>query len=163
MLKDLVYLGVDLLPEHLELTHLQQVSKIEQSFHLEDEQLSRKDRIEQFNFNSKSIQVEPKIHLRFVQNLLAEETLAQDEVGVGKVGKRLQQDLHDDVHLVRHLHVHYNLKGEVASNQLSKKMGLVRQNLTYHTVLLLILHIRVGWVELVEFQQGQVCLQVVTF
>ena len=109
MLKDFVYLGVDLLPEHLELTHLQQISKIEQSFHLEDEQLSREDRIEQFNS-----QVEPKIHLGFVQKLLAEETLAQDEVGVGKVGKRLQQDLHDDVHLVRHLHVHYNLKGEVA-------------------------------------------------
>ena len=116
--KDLVYLGVDLLPEHLELTHLQQISEVEQSFHLEDGQVSRKDRIEEFNS-----QVEPKIHLGFVQDLLAEETLAQDKVGVRKVGKRLQQDLHDDVHLVRHLHVHYNLKGDVASDQLSKKMG----------------------------------------
>ena len=96
--KDLVYLSVDLLPEHLELTHLQQISKVEQSFHLEDEQISRKDQVKQFNS-----QVEPKINLGFVQNLLAEETLAKDEVGVGKVGKSLQQDLHDDVHLVRHL------------------------------------------------------------
>ena len=92
------YLSVNLLPEHLELTHLQQISKVKQSLHLEDETVSRKDRMEDFNS-----QVEPKNHLGFVKNLLAEETLAQDEVGVGKVGKRLQQDLHDDVHLVRHL------------------------------------------------------------
>ena len=73
--------------------------------------MSRKDRVEQFN-----IQVGPKIHLGFVQNLLAEETLAQDEVGVGKVGKSLQQNLHDDMHLVRHLQ--YLLEGEDALNQL---------------------------------------------
>ena len=36
---------------------------------------------------------------------LAEETLAKDEVGVGEVGQRLQQDLHHNVHLVRHLHI----------------------------------------------------------
>ena len=124
MLKDLVYLGVDLLPEHLELTHLQQISEVEQSFNLVHDQrsckqISRNDRIKQISSHAD----EPKIHLWLVQNLLAEETLAQDEVGVGKVGKRLQQDLHDDVHLVRHLHVHYNLKGEVVSYQLSKKMG----------------------------------------
>ena len=52
----MIYLGVDLLPEHLELTHLQQISEVEQSFHLEDGQVSRKDRIEEFNS-----QVEPKI------------------------------------------------------------------------------------------------------
>ena len=54
--KDLVYLGVDLLPEHLELTHLQQISKVKQSLHLEDETVSRKDRMEEFNS-----QVDPKI------------------------------------------------------------------------------------------------------
>ena len=40
--KDLVYLGVDLLPEHLELTHLQQISEVEQSFHLVHDQRSYK-------------------------------------------------------------------------------------------------------------------------
>ena len=95
---------MDLLPEHLELTHLQQISEVEQSFHLVHdqrscEQILRKDQIEQISSHAD----EPKIHLWLVQNLLAEETLAQDEVGVGKVGKSLQQNLHDDVHLVRHL------------------------------------------------------------
>ena len=43
---DQVSLCMDLLPEHLELTHLQQISEVEQSFHLDDEQLSREDRNE---------------------------------------------------------------------------------------------------------------------
>ena len=34
---------------------------------------------------------------------LAEEALAKDEIGVGKVGEGFQQDLHHNVHLVRHL------------------------------------------------------------
>ena len=50
------YLSVNLLPEHLELTHLQQISKVKQSLHLEDETVSRKDRMEEFNS-----QVDPKI------------------------------------------------------------------------------------------------------
>merc|ERR1712037_952161 len=49
-------LCVNLLPEDLELTHLEQVSKVEQC-----------------------------LHLRLVQHLLTEETLAKNEVGVGKV------------------------------------------------------------------------------
>ena len=56
--------------------------------------------MEQFNSHDDD---QLQIHLGLVQNFLAEETLAKDEVGVGKVGKSLQQDLHDDVHLVGHL------------------------------------------------------------
>merc|ERR1719234_1392326 len=100
-----VRLSMDLLPENLELAHLQQVGQVEQ-----------------------------RLNLRLVQHLLAEKALAKDEIGVGKVGKSFQQDLHHNVHLVGH-----------------------------HLIFLLLLHVGVSWVELVELQQGQVGFQVITF
>ena len=81
---------------------------------------------------------------------LTEETLAKNEVGVGKVGEGLQKDLHHYMHLVRHLQkaIYTDASEETRSK-------------THHMEFLFLLHVRVSWVELVELQQGQVCFQVI--
>ena len=88
---------------------------------------------------------------------LTEETLAKDKVSVREVGKRLQQDLHHDVHLIRHLH-----SAVESERNIGELRGKLEQLRTYHMVFLFFLHVRVGWVELVELQQGQVRFQVIT-
>ena len=55
---------MDLLPEHLKLTHLEQVS-----------------------------QVEDGLDLRILLYFLGEKTFAENKVGMREIGKRLQKDL----------------------------------------------------------------------
>ena len=74
-----------------------------------------------------------------------------------EVGKRLQQDLHHDVHLIRHLH-----SAVESERNIGELKGKLEQLRTYHMVFLFFLHVRVGWVELVKLQQGQVRFQVIT-
>ena len=151
----LFYLSVDLLPEDLELAHLEQVGQVEQRLYLG---------LVQHLLHRTKVMIWPK-HFAGIC----------PPVQVGKVvtvtlSKDTPPGWGDTCKGRSRCGGGWRAPSAGSSPQCASCQTPSQQKVklgtniprTYHIVLLLLLHVRVGRVELVELQQGQVRFQIIT-